>query len=478
MSNTSSDTRNTALIADLSDTDFCVSALKEGSVQGDLIVSDDPDFLKALGRERLGYRTLNMDPMAFGDQQDVSLVSDRLVEMEHLRRVIFDLRWTLEAPYVFPTLQNWGAFVEDLSDEVGIEVVSVYDQEIMVEDTLLGALTAHQAFLAPSGRHENPYWVPRHIRVQDDPEMQARFLIGRLVPDYAQTPLIKSPSRSAGKATVPSWAARTRRGDATSITRERWYIHCLGSLKVFVDHGQPVKWNAPGGSVQKTKALFAYLLTQGETGAGTEQLAEILWPDGRDELEKRNRLHHTVSVLRRVLRDAKHVTRSGDRYYLHVPAGSWTDVEQFEQLCRRGLSLFQHDDLENALRVYEAAARTYGGDLFQDVSRKYVESEYEDWCLPKRAWLRGMAAKLHTDMSRLLRSQDRLREAMHHSSRALEIEPADENANVEMIRVLQAQGRTDAVARHYKHFASVAKDLGVDLDRTKVHKVASTVILV
>lgn len=478
MSNLLKDSKNAALIADLSDAEFCAGALKDGAAEGDLIVSDDPEFLHALAGARKSYTALNIDLMAFEDQQELSHVSDQLMELESLRRVIFDLRWTLDTPYISPVLQNWGAFVDGLADEVGIEVVSVYDQEIMVEDALLGALTAHQAFLAPSGRHKNPYWVPRHIRAQDDPEMQARFLIGRLVPDYAQTPLVKSPSGSAGRATVPSWAARTRRGDVPSITRERWYIHCLGPLKVFVEHGQPVNWNAPGGSVQKTKALFAYLLTHGETGAGAEQLGEVLWPDGRDELEKRNRLHHTVSVLRRVLGDAKHVTRSGDRYYLHVPAGSWTDVEQFEQLCRRGLSLFQHDDLENALRVYEAAARTYGGDLFQDVSRKYVESEDEDWCLPKRAWLRGMAAKLHTDMSRLLRSEDRLREAIHHSARALEIEPADENANVEMIRVLQAQGRTDAVARHYKHFASVAKDLGVDLERTKVHKVASTVILV
>lgn len=478
MSSSPSVNGNLGLLTDLSDYLFCNTALENLGRPPDFIWSSDPSFLSHQPGQRLSPDALPLDRAALEEASLFSTASELLSSAPKAPVVLIDMRWSLDAPYVFEALQNWGGLAERLVATFDATIVSIYDQELMVEDTMRGALSAHPQFLAPTGIYPNPHWVPATIRNQSDPEARMRYLMEQMVPDYRETPLLKSPAASDGVGTMPNWATRPNRGDIVSASASRWHIHCLGPLKVLTDKKNVVNWAVTGGSAQKTKALFAYLMTQGDAGADTEQLCELLWGDATSDKDRRNRLHHTVSVLRRVLGSQKAVTRSGDRYHLRIPKGSWIDVEQFEQLCRRGVSLYRHDNSDNALRVYQAVERIYAGDLFQDVARKYVENEYEDWCLPKRQWLRDMAAKLHTDMSRLLRGEARLREAQHHCARALDIEPADENGNVEMIRVLQAQGRNDAVARHYRQFSRVARDLGIAVEQTKVHKVASTIIVI
>ena len=57
--------------------------------------------------------------------------------------------------------------------------------------------------------------------------------------------------------------------------------------------------------------------------------------------------------------------------------------------------------LRPALRVYAAADQLYTGDLFEDLPLEYVRSETDDWCMPRRIWLREMAVKLQYDFAKV-----------------------------------------------------------------------------
>jgi len=150
--------------------------------------------------------------------------------------------------------------------------------------------------------------------------------------------------------------------------------------------------------------------------------------------------------------------------------GSWTDISAFEQGCRRGLALAKQDDPTGALRIYRAAERQYHGDLFEDLPIEYTHNDLEDWCRPRRRWLRQMALKLLRDMSSVLRSEGLVDEALEKCHRALSIDMANESTNMETMRVLHAQGRFDAIDRQYEQFLSASDQRGSDVEDTAFYK--------
>lgn len=165
-------------------------------------------------------------------------------------------------------------------------------------------------------------------------------------------------------------------------------------------------------------------------------------------------------MLRKALGDAGAVARVGEYYRLTAPPGSWIDIDTFEQLCRRGLSLYKRGELAAAMRVYGAADQLYGGDLFEDLPLEYVRSETDDWCMPRRIWLREMAVKLQYDFAKVCMSSGRTREALTHCQKALAIDPASEGANAEAMKIFVAQGRVDAMHRQYRQYRAALQAIG------------------
>jgi DNA-binding SARP family transcriptional activator len=243
---------------------------------------------------------------------------------------------------------------------------------------------------------------------------------------------------------------------------QRWKIRCFGRLRVYTSAAEQIDWAPSGGSPRKTKALFAYLLQRGESGAAADRIAELLWPEEPDEAVKRSRLHHAVAMLRKGLGGKQFVVRRGAYYSLQPPPGSWVDIKTFEQFCRRAKALEKDGRHEAALAMLQAADRLYTGDLFEDILPEYVENDTEDWCLPQRTWLKDMALKVQRDMASILRREGRLRDALTHCRRALEMEPACEIAHEEAMRIFHAQNRREAMARQYRQYLDALRAVGAD----------------
>lgn len=410
-------------------------------------------------KDRLGFDLAALAATPMDPEEVFARLRQHLTERAPISGLVVDMGWVLGSPQGVTGIEAWGSVADRLAQAFGVPVVSVYDHDLAIEEQLQAAMRAHRQFAAPSGLYDNPYWIPADLWETAPLDEQLSFMLGRVVPDYAGLQARRQQGQMFARGTTPSWLAPPRAALGTPPQGARWHVHCLGPLRVFIGN-RVVDWHLPGGASKKTRTLFAYLLQSGEKGAHADQIGELLWPEDGTEEQKRSRLHHTVAMLRKALGDTGAVLRSGEYYRLNAPPGSWIDIDTFEQLCRRGLSLFKRNEHAAALRVYASAVQLYGGDLFEDLPLEYVRSDTDDWCMPRRIWLREMAVKLLYDFAKVCQKSGRIREALEHCQRALAIDPASEGANAEAMKIFVAQGRMDAMHRQYRQYRAALEAIG------------------
>lgn len=442
---------NAALIVGYQNTSFIDDSLRAIAPHHDpILVSDHKDLLPA---DRIALRIPRPAFDTFDD--DANLERLQTVLEDALRDfpgspVLLDTWLSQDRLDGAAAVRLWAKTAAKLASHTRGIVIALYDRNALIEDQMQPLLRAHPMFLAPSGAYDNPFWVPPHLQKGSIDEQMSYFL-GHIVPDYADTEFFDEDGRAFARDYQPGWLTKPPQIDVMRTAGVRWNIRCLGQLRVYRD-GELLDWNQPGGSANKTRILFAYLLMAGENGAHVDQLSELLWQKGDKSEVKRNRLHHCVAMLRKVLRSRDMVVRRGEYYALGIARGTWTDVNAFEQNCRRGLFLAKEGQETDALRIYQSAEKLYGGDLFEDLPIQYTETDIDDWCLPRRRWLRNMRGKLLRDMSVCLRSMGHTADALQLCQKAMHIDPLSEDAMLETMRVYQAQTRFDAITRLFRAY--------------------------
>lgn len=449
---------NAAVIGDIVDADFLTAALQAAGAGASVLIGDDAG-LTLPGVERMTLAEAALDTAPIDPEEVLARLRARLSARPGLDALIMDMGWALVGAQGRAGTEGWGGVADRLAQEMGLAVVSLYPEDLAIEEHLQAAMRAHRQFAAPGGLYDNPYWIPSDLRESASLDEQLRFMLGRIVPDYRDRAAQRPAEQMFARGATPSWLGSEGPGLGAPPSQSRWHIHCLGELRVYVGN-RLVDWRVPGGSPHKTRTLFAYLLQSGDKGAHADQIGELLWPGDGSEEQKRSRLHHTVAMLRKVLGQPQAVLRNGETYRLNPPPGTWIDIDSFEQLCRRGLSLFKRGQLEAALRIYAAADQLYGGDLFEDLPLEYVESDAEDWCMARRIWLREMALKLQYDFAKVCQKSGRSREALEHCQKALAIDPTSEGAHAEAMRIFVAQGRVEAMHRQYRQYRAALAAIG------------------
>lgn len=372
-----------------------------------------------------------------------------------------DMGWGLQTASATANFEGWMSVAQNLAQNHGRFIVSLYNRNLLIDEHLLAALRGHPAVLAPEGVLPNPHWLPPRLSAKGTLREQVNFWLGGIAPSLVR----ENPNadRHAAEGADPMWLLN-RRAEEPAIpgenTRERWKIRCFGRLRVYRADGSQVEWAVPGGATTKTKTLFAYLLQQGGKGARADDLADLLWPDAETAEAARNRLYHTVRSLRNTLegahrgRESGYVLRDGSSYVLVPPERSWLDISAFEQLCRQSQSHIKTGDLDEALVCLQAADRLYTGDLFEDIPSEYVDDQERDWCWTRRYWLRDMYLKVQRDAARIYRGRAEYSAALSHCQEALKIDPLAEFAHEEAMRAFAAQGRREAIERQYALYAT------------------------
>jgi predicted ATPase/DNA-binding SARP family transcriptional activator len=241
----------------------------------------------------------------------------------------------------------------------------------------------------------------------------------------------------------------------------RLAIRVLGPFEVALD-GEPVT----RFETRKARALLAYLAAGGDHPHRREALAEMLWP-GRPQGAARANLRHTLRCLRLAIADydasPAFLLASRETLQLNPEGDASVDIDTFAELLA-GEQGGGHPDI---LRL-EAAVRLYRGVFLEDLSLP-DSATFEEWLILKREQIgRQVVTALH----RLTEGYEQLGEyerAMEHAWQRVELEPWDEAAQRQVMRLLAVTDHRDAALARYEDCRRVIdRELGVEPEKETI----------
>lgn len=363
------------------------------------------------------------------------LVCDAISEGFKSLCAVVEMSWVTHASTPLNSLPEYEARLNELFARFPLDILCQYNRLCFSEDVLLDILRTHPIVFVGGEPHHNPYYLPREVFLSGNRRDEFCWYLSKLGQ--------KEHEQKDASAYLP-------------VGSSGWQVYCLGELRVLFD-GEPVNWDAAHGATRRVKALFAYLLEQGQNGAPKEKLADLLWPQENDLERSLSRLYHTVHALRMALEpelasaDASHyVLSEEDRYVLALSNGTFRDAEAFENMCRRGERAYKAREDDRALSFYLPAENLYAGDLFSDIPGTWAERLDDDWCWSRRYWLRDMYLKLMLHLAEIYLRRDAITDSLHYWQRALKLDPCCEDAHRGMMRAFHRAGRPDALARQYR----------------------------
>jgi DNA-binding SARP family transcriptional activator len=238
----------------------------------------------------------------------------------------------------------------------------------------------------------------------------------------------------------------------------RLAAHLLGPFQVTLD-GQPLT----GFESDKARALLAYLVVETGRPHRRERLAGLLWPERCEGAARAN--------LRRVLANLRQIT--GDReaephllsitpqtIQLDASGDLWSDVAAFASLPPAPLRA----DLQAqpAIDRAERAAALYRGEFLEGFSLA-GSTAFEEWALASREHYRHLAMQA---LRRLVAHYERCGEferALAYAWRQVELDAWQEDAHLQVMRLLALDGQRGAALAQYAVCCRVLREeMGVE----------------
>ena len=232
-------------------------------------------------------------------------------------------------------------------------------------------------------------------------------------------------------------------------------LSMLGPLQVTLD-GEPVT----DFKSDKVRALLAYLAVEADQAHHREKLAGLLWPEWPNRDARRN-LRDVLSNLRRVIgdRDARPpfllITRETVQFNVdsehHADVAALTNLRGDQELS----------DLKQAVALCR-------GSFLEGFSIGDAPP-FEEWALLKREQLgRQMLQTLHS-LAAIHEQQGQYEQAQAYARRQVQLEPWNEEAHQQLMRVLALGGQRSAALAQYQTCSRLlADELGVEPARQTV----------
>jgi len=236
-------------------------------------------------------------------------------------------------------------------------------------------------------------------------------------------------------------------------------IRLLGPVQIALD-GEPVI----GFESEKARALLAYLAAEPDRPHRREVLAEMLWP-GRTEGAARANLRHTLAGLRRVIGDQT------DRPPVLLPArhtikfneasDTWIDVAAFSALLPAQPPNSLPADPLTAQHL-EDAVQLYRGPFLEDLSLA-DSAAFEEWRVLRREHINRLVLDALHWLAARCEQHGQYEQALAHAWQMVDLEPWDETARRQVMRLLARSGRrADALAQYEACRTLLADELGVE----------------
>ncbi len=207
---------------------------------------------------------------------------------------------------------------------------------------------------------------------------------------------------------------------------------------------------------RKCLALLAYLAVTG-TPHERASLAALFWPESNRSTAL-TALRQSLSEIQKLVGT---ILLQIDHHAVNLPLRSplWVDVVAFHHHLANGL---QQSDLAQLRR----AAELYQADFMADFVLPDTP-EFDEWQLLQAEKLRqGLAQTLerivHLLGQPMLDQRQQAEEAIPYARRWLALDPLNETAQMQLLRLYIGRGQLDTAVQQYKRFAGQMKaELGV-----------------
>lgn len=217
-------------------------------------------------------------------------------------------------------------------------------------------------------------------------------------------------------------------------------VFLFGGLRVYCGD-EPL----PPFPTQKTRSLFAYLVTYRQQPHTRVRLARTFWPDKPSDRARRN-LNTTLWRLRRTLPPG-YLRTEGERISFDSSGDYWVDVAAYEEALQRA-GLFQDGaaalvgPYQNRLEYLQRAAELYRGD--------FLAGFYEDWSLVEAERLRALYLQVLSGLLASHRAGGEYEAALELALRLLEVDPLHEETHQQAMEMYALLGRHEQALAQFE----------------------------
>jgi len=213
---------------------------------------------------------------------------------------------------------------------------------------------------------------------------------------------------------------------------------------------------------QKAMKIFAYLALRRGAGVPDQVLMDLFWPVADEERARnslRNAVHQIRSLLKPLLDSASGVktelVRSRRTGMLSLQTEAFLDVEAFEAAVPQATQMHAQARYAAAVTTLDEALALYRGD--------YLENVRDDWAQAPRTRLAEQHLRALDLLARCHLALGDAEAAEIAARKALGRDDLQEEAHVNLVESLAAQGRrTDALRQYQQAVVHFKREMGLD----------------
>ena len=227
----------------------------------------------------------------------------------------------------------------------------------------------------------------------------------------------------------------------------RLTIRLLGPVQIALD-GEPVS----RFESEKARALLVYLATEPGRPHRREALAEMFWPN-RAEGAARANLRHTLACLRRLIGDhaacPSFLLPARRTIQFNEASDAWIDIAIFSALLGRQSVSTAADS--QAVQQLEQAVQLWRGPFLEDVSLA-DSAAFEEWRILRQEHFQRLILDALSRLAASYEQRGDYEQALACARQGRALEPWDEMAQQQVMRLLALVGRRSEALGQYETF--------------------------
>jgi DNA-binding SARP family transcriptional activator/class 3 adenylate cyclase len=237
-------------------------------------------------------------------------------------------------------------------------------------------------------------------------------------------------------------------------------LRLLGDFEVLRD-GRRVSDRCGG----KMRALLAYLAVESTQAHSRQVLGALLWPE-QDEEHARQSLRQALTSLRSALGDRAGPTSlfrvNRESVGLNPDSAHEIDVAALDAGTPARCTPGVFSSRAACRQCHQVAAAHYRGSFLAGLSLPDAP-EFESWLECKRQWFGHRAAESFARLAACYEQSRDLERALQYARAQLRVDPWNEEAHRQVMRLLTLGGQRRAAIAHYRHVRTLLTDeLGIE----------------